>query len=269
MPNVTLTDALRREYDTLFNSVIIRPERAGEVEASVRRINGDRDRYTVVADATGIPWGFIAVVHNMEASGRFDRHLHNGDPLTARTVQVPAGRPKTGQAPFTWEESAIDALTLKGLGASTDWSLAGTLYQLERYNGWGYRLSHPHVLSPYLWCYSQHYSSGKYVADGTWSDTAVSRQCGAAVLLRRLAESGLVDFHDQPAPAADAEPLIVRYTTEKPTDPAELKRAEALQQWLNTFPGVFVKVDGEAGKRTSEAYKKVTGHYLPGDPRGT
>ncbi len=61
----------------------------------------------------------------------------------------------------------------------------------------------------------------------------------------------------------------MRYTTEKPTDPAELKRAEALQQWLNTFSGEFVKVGGEAGKRTSDAYKKVTGHYLPGDRRDT
>ncbi len=79
---------------------------------------------------------FIAVIHNMEASQNFNKHLHNGDPLTARTVQVPAGRPKKGTPPFSWEDSAADALAIRGLGAKTDWSLAGMLYQLEGYNGW-------------------------------------------------------------------------------------------------------------------------------------
>jgi hypothetical protein len=42
---------------------------------------------------------------------------------------------------------------------------------------------------------------------------------------------------------------------------------EELQTWLNSFPGVFVKIDGVPGKRTSEAWRLVTGAYLPGDPR--
>jgi hypothetical protein len=36
---------------------------------------------------------------------------------------------------------------------------------------------------------------------------------------------------------------------------------------LNTFPGIFVKVDGVPGERTSDAFRKVTGHFLFGDPR--
>jgi len=46
------------------------------------------------------------------------------------------------------------------------------------------------VKSPYLWSYSNLYTSGKYVGDGQWSETAVSRQCGAMVLLKRLQEKG-------------------------------------------------------------------------------
>jgi hypothetical protein len=42
----------------------------------------------------------------------------------------------------------------------------------------------------------------------------------------------------------------------------------ALQRWLNGFPGIFVKVDGWAGERTSDAWRRVTGHHLPDDPRG-
>jgi hypothetical protein len=198
---------------------------------------------------------------------RFTGHLHNGDPLTAQTVQVPAGRPRTGGPPFTWEASAADALASHRLGPQTDWSLPGTLFQLERYNGWGYRRSHPEVLSPYLWSFSEHYRAGKYVADGSFSPTAVSGQCGAAVLLRRLAEHGHIDFRDQPRPPAEAEPLLVRYSVTRPRDEAAAERAEQLQRWLNTFTGIFVRVDGIPGPRTSAACRLVTGRYLPGDPR--
>lgn len=250
----------------MFNSCIIRPERVSFVNDTVDRLVANRSRYEMVSKALGVPWAFIAVIHNMEASQNFSRHLHNGDPLTARTVQVPAGRPKTGQPPFTWEDSAIDAISMKGLGTKTDWSLAGTLYQLEGYNGWGYRLYHAHVLSPYLWGFSNHYTSGKYAADGVWSDTLVSKQCGAAVLLRRMAELGLIEFADQPAPEDNSRPMV-RYSMTKLTDPVELTRAENLQRWLNSIPGIFVKVDGAPGKMTSDAFKKVFGTYLPGDPR--
>ena len=126
----------------------------------------------------------------MESSQSFHKHLHNGDPLTARTVQQPPGRPKNGSPPFTWEQSAADALQLKRLGADTDWSLAGTLYQLERYNGFGYRLYHPGTPSPYLWSFTTAYVSGKYASDGKWSDALVSRQCGGMALLRAMLSDG-------------------------------------------------------------------------------
>jgi len=267
MPKVNLTAALRAEYDNLFNSCAIRPNRMATVESLIDKLLGNRARYESVGNPLNIPWHFIAVIHNMESSQDFRGHLHNGDPLRARTVQWPPGRPKTGNPPFTWEESATDALTMKGLGSGTDFSLAGTLYEIERYNGFGYRLYHPHVLSPYLWSFSNHYTSGKYVADGTWSDTATSAQCGAAVLLRRMAERNLFAFADQPLPADNTPPLVVRYTMSKPADPNELNRAIALQNWLSTHTGIFLKPDGIAGKNTSDAYRLVTGHYLPGDPR--
>ncbi len=105
------------------------------------------------------------------------------------------------------------------------------------------------------------------MADGTWSDNAVSKQCGAAVILRRMAETGVIEFADQPVPAANAQPMVVRYAVQKPTDPVILKQAEDLQKWLNTFPGIFVKPDGWPGQRTSDAYRRITGVFLPGDPR--
>ena len=89
----------------------------------------------------------------------------------------------------------------------------------------------------------------------------------AAVLLRRMAENNEIEFPDQPAPAPGDEPAVVSYSAKKPTDSEIVAGAEALQSWLNTFPGIFVKVDGWPGERTSNAYRMVTGMYLPGDPR--
>ncbi len=268
MPAVSFSPALRDQYLQLFNTAVIRTERAADVAALLAQLLKNRARYEGVQRAIGVPWFVVAVIHNMESSQNFKAHLHNGDPLTARTVQVPAGRPKTGSPPFTWEVSAADALQLKSLSASTDWSLAGVLFVLERYNGWGYRNNHPDVLSPYLWSGCQHYTSGKYVRDGLWSDTAVSKQTGAAVLLRRWAETRVIEFADQPAPKPEGPPQVVSFAKKQPTDAAVIDAAKKLQAWLNTFDGIFVKVDGFPGERTSDAFKLVTGKRLPGDTRG-
>jgi lysozyme family protein len=265
MAKVTLTPALRNDYERLFESCVIRPSRLAEVDAAADRLVANRARYERVSASSGVPWPVVAVIHNMEASLRFTSHLHNGDPLTARTIQVPKGRP-LGQPPFTWEVSAADALGMKALGGDTEWTVAGTLFVLEGYNGWGYRRFHPEVLTPYLWSGSAHYTSGKYVADGTFSESAVSKQTGAAVLMRRLAERGTIEFADQPRPQRD-ELLLVTFSKRASSDPATLEQAKQLQRWLNTHTGIFVLVDGAPGRRTSDAFRAVTGAFLPGDPK--
>jgi len=268
MATLPLTAALRSEYKTLFDTCVIRPQYQPEINAAAQKMIANKARYQAVAASTGVPWTVIAVNHELECGLSFNKHLHNGDPLSAKTVNVPKGRPP-GNPPWTWEQSAADALT--EYAKWKDWSVAGTLYMLERYNGVGYRLYHPSVLSPYLWSYSTHYTMGKYGSDGKWSPTLVSKQPGTAVLLRRLAELGESGFTDQPTPSAAAAggaPLVVSYAAAKPTDPTFIANATALQAWLNTHAGIFVKVDGWPGKGTSDAYKLVTGQYLPGDPRG-
>lgn len=268
---VELTDALRKEYVTLFDTCEINPAKLSAVDSLVDRIAANRNRYESVGNPLGIPWFFIGSVHCMEASLRFDRHLHNGDPLTARTVHVPKNRPAAGSPPFTWEESATDALKLEGLDAVKDWSMPGVLFQLEKYNGFGYRTRHPEVLTPYLWSFSNHYISGKYVEDGTFNPDAVSSQCGAAVILRRMAETQVIQFSREGDPivatgqgsSADTFPNpLVTYSESVKSD-----AAANLQRALNTIPGIFLLVDGIAGRRTSDAFQKVTGHFLAGDPR--
>ena len=70
------------------------------------------------------------------------------------------------------------------------WPLSVILFKLEGFNGFGYRTKHPEVLTPYLWSFSNHYTKGKFVADGVWDGNAVSKQCGAAVMLKALVEAG-------------------------------------------------------------------------------
>ena len=196
---------LEAEYQTLWSSMEIRADRLSAITATARRIIAARDRYQMIAASSGVPWHVVGVIHAMECGLRFDRHLHNGDPLTRRTVQVPAGRPATGNGPFTFEDSACDALAMKRLDAVEHWDIPRIAYELERYNGWGYRLYHPEVASPYLWSGTRHYTRGKYVADGQWSATAVSGQSGAMAILKRISELDLSVVLDAPEPDPASE----------------------------------------------------------------
>jgi lysozyme family protein len=182
---------VRDEYRRLFATCEVAPRHAVEIDSVVKRIVAHKDRYTAAGHPLGVPWWFVGITHMLEGSGNFKTHLHNGDPLTARTKQVPAGRPlPPAKPPFTWVQSARDALELEGFGGAADWSISHALHRFEKFNGFGYRSRH--INSPYLWSMSQHYTRGKFVGDGVFDPNAVSLQCGAGVLLRVLVDSGQV-----------------------------------------------------------------------------
>jgi lysozyme family protein len=187
-----LTSVLRREYGRLWTTCEVRPQRRAAADEIAKRIVRGRKRYEAAGRPLGVPWYVVAIIHQLEGSGNFKTHLHNGDPLTERTVRKPAGRPPTGNPPFTWEFSAADALVSDGLSRWKDWSIPGTLFVFERFNGFGYRDPSIAINSPYLWSFSNHYTKGKFIRDDEYSATAVSAQCGAAVLLRELANRNLV-----------------------------------------------------------------------------
>jgi len=274
--SVPLTDDLRQQYQSLFSGCVINPARLSAVNSIIARIMPNQARYQSVAGPLGIPWYFVAVIHNMESSLKFNCHLHNGDPLTARTVQVPAGRPPNGEPPFTWEQSATDALTLEGFANLTDWGLPAILYRLEKYNGFGYRNRTPPINTPYLWSFSNHYTSGKFTADHGFDPTAPSTQCGAGVILFQMQQNGIVNLASAsapapaptPAPAMTAAQLAAQFDNTVAFSDNESAAARSLQSALNTFPGIHLGVDGKPGRQTSDAYQQVTGHFLQGDPLG-
>jgi lysozyme family protein len=182
-------------YLKLFDTCTVKAGNKAEVDWYMSKLTNPkyRQRYETVANAVCVPWYFIGIVHALEASLNFEGHLHNGDPLSERTVQVPANRPKVWGPPSDWEASAKDALEYEGFTNQLDWSLANTLFRYEAYNGFRSREQHD-INTPYLWSFSNHYDGGKFVADNVWSDSAVSKQCGAGVLLRELVTRGLVSF---------------------------------------------------------------------------
>ena len=201
---------IKDEYIRIWDACKLRPEKLSAVRREADRVVANREVYEEIAEATDVPWWFIGLIHGMECSFSLNKHLHNGDSLKARTWQVPAGRPKEGRPPFTFVESAIDALEYDKFAGKTDWPLPMVLFRLERYNGFGYRKKFGFA-SPYLWSYTNHFSSGKYVKDGVFDPNAISKQCGAAAMLRDLMERGVVSFDDKaPAPViAAAAPIAV------------------------------------------------------------
>lgn len=191
--------SLKKQYGDLWRALEIKPDWRSKLTTAANRIIVNREKYLRVEAETGVPWYVVGVIHMRESNNNFSTHLHNGDSLKARTWRVPKGRPLTGKAPFDWYFSASDALKMKDLHKLPGWDIETILYQLERYNGFGYRRYHPRTLSPYLWQGTSHYcdadsACGKYVADGKYSATTADVQCGAAAVLKVLEEMGYASF---------------------------------------------------------------------------
>jgi lysozyme family protein len=251
---------LKDEYTALWSQMAIRPERMAELRHSAGKLVDNQPRYQAIETASGVPWFVIALIHDLEASRRFDEHLHNGDPLTARTVNVPAGRPPNGNPPFTWEQSAADALVFDKMTGIAPWTIERVAFELERYNGFGYRDFHPQVKSPYLWSFTNIYTCGKYTADNVWSDTAVSGQCGAMALLHAMIDQGAVTVplegtapapEPLPVPTGPPAPLYPGvYLHSGTEDDPNVKLVQQRLKTLGIDPG---PIDSDFGPQTKQA----------------
>jgi|GEM_PF-283692 len=268
--------AMMAQYQRLFDTCRIHADKLAEIDAIIDIFMANIKKYQEVGVPLGVPWYFIACIQSLEGPLDFTRHLHNGDPLTARTVRVPKGRPPEGEPPFSWKGSAIDALTYMGYVGISNWTLPLMLHNLEKFNGMGYR--NRGINSPYLWSYSDQYTKGKYVADHKFDPEAVSKQVGVAVLIKRMAERHLIKL-----PGEGAAPEVIAAETLTPTPPVvpepggkpritfsaseKSEGARELQRFLNIYVDAEVQDDGIPGDATSDAFYRVTGYWLPGDPR--
>lgn len=161
------------------------------VKHSPSQQKSPKERYVYVEKMSGVPWEAVAAIHGREASFKWNKHLHNGDPLNEVTSRVPRGR-----GPFaTWEESAIDALYIERNKFPDEWTVAGTLDFLEKYNGLGYRKKrlsgrYPKLHSAYLWSGCEIYKGGGYPRDGHFSSSYRTKQIGCALILKHIGFEG-------------------------------------------------------------------------------
>jgi lysozyme family protein len=158
-------------------------------------------RYQAVEKTTGVPWFFIAVVHEREASQEWNTQLGQGDPLHHVSVHVPRGR-----GPFaTWEDGAVDALVHCDPypASNKDWTPGPFLTMLEEYNGLGYFMHG--IPSPYVWSGTDQvrHPSGKYVRDGVFNSHVDDEQDGCAgMLLAMMKIDPSVKFAEPSPPVA-------------------------------------------------------------------
>lgn len=176
----------RQPYDYLIANAKILPSWQRELDRFKDFVDKNKSQFTEAWAHTNIPVPVIAALNYRENGNNFSGHIHNGNPLTGKTYDVPAGRPKTGKAPWTWLESVIDCLVdLKKLN-TFPWGddFSKDLEKLESFNGFGYRSRD--VNSPYIWSGTDAYDKGYFVRDHVFDPNAVNKQLGVFPMLKVL-----------------------------------------------------------------------------------
>lgn len=257
-------DAYAAEYLRRWSNCKIDPERVSEAKGVARTMLKNRARYEGISRrVNGVPWWWIGISHNRESGMDFTKHLHEGSPLTGKTRDVPKGRPKVAPAngtSYTFEESAIDALTMPGKNYDKigHWDVVEVFLRFEQYNGFGYRGKG--IPSPYLWAATnQSDERGKYVRDGVFDRTAHDSQLGCAAIMLALEELGVALFPDEIAPPVnDDKPGEQNPKLQVPNLPpqpdfTDKETVMRVQERLKTLGYGVGGIDGKKGKLTDGA----------------
>jgi lysozyme family protein len=193
--------------------------RGPEFNPVAKRLVAGKPRYQAVEAKTGVPWFIIAVIHEREASQKWNANLAQGDPWNRVSTHVPRGR-----GPFnSWDEAAVDALVNCAPYASKwkDWTPGGAMTLLELYNGLGY--ANKGRPSPYVWAGTDQYASGKYIADGVYDPNAIDKQLGCAGLILAMMSIDTSVRIDLKPPVSVPQPA---------PSPAPLPIPPAPQSWV-------------------------------------
>lgn len=173
------------EYAKQCDEMVIKPSRVAEFEKYANFAIEHKAIYQEVAEATGVQWYHIAVIHRRESDASFNTYLGNGEPLDRITRLVPKGRgPFPGSRGFF--DGCVDALHIDGLDkVAPPWPLEKILYFCEVFNGAGYSMKG--LPSPYNFGGTNIQKAGKYVADGRFDWSVWDTQPGCAGILWMIA----------------------------------------------------------------------------------
>lgn len=230
------------EYTNLWANMNIDPSKLDEFQKIAKLVISHKPVYQTLESQTGVPWDLIGVIHYRESDCDFTTHLHNGDPLTARTIHDPVGYPKSGSAPFSFQFSALDALHHDGLDIYKEWSIELRAYCLEKYNGFGYR--NKKTNSPYLWAGTDQYTIGKFVSDRVYAPNVKDQQLGAMGIIKVILE---LDTTISTPTVNTAEVVVASsYKANENTTSKELSKVSR-KWWIynflhNMFAGVFTSI---------------------------
>jgi len=173
-------------WASLLKYCVIDSGRVEEVRRACTRMRRNQSTYMRIASILDTKWEYIALTHYRESSAlTLDVYLHNGQKLGKPTTIVPKGILFRADQ---FIEAAVDACK-SFRGIKDDGVFLGLS---ERFNGLGYRKKvgdHGVVeYSPYITAGTNHSDeTGKYIADGKYSATAIEKQLGVMALLKGFA----------------------------------------------------------------------------------
>ncbi len=246
---------LRGEYEALLGSMKI--TRAADVELVAHRIlqPSSLSRYQEVATATKVPATLIAALDYRESDCDPKSALGQGDPWNKVSTHVPRGH-----GPFSsWMDAAefyvrydhLDELSV------AFWSMAYVCWKAEAWNGFGPRNHGIHT--GYLWAGTNHYSAGKYVADGVWKASFVDKQIGVIPLIARIGEIvptlKIADFA-LPNVTAPATPLAAPVGVSGGVRDTRWLQIAINYAFLKPRDEDLLLVDGSYGRRTRAAVRE-------------
>ena len=190
--------------------MVINDKDKSKIDWYCNQILKNKSQYQAVESSSNVPWYVVGITHGLEASFDFDSCLHNGQPWNKITTMVPRGR-----GPWkSWIDAAVDAVKYDKLNEIEFDCIEKCLFAFEKYNGFGYEMRGKP--SPYLYAGSNQYVSGKFIEmpffPSYYSESTVSKQIGAAVILKKLIMAGEVSFdktvmHEPIEKSSDEKPM--------------------------------------------------------------
>lgn len=222
----------------------IRSQHLPALDRTAARLVADKARYLSLERRSSVPALVTMVIAERESGADPRMSLAQGDRWDRVSVHVPKGR-----GPFrSWEDAAVDALQIDGLDriGRTNWTIERALFQLEKYNGFGYRRYG--VPSAYVWASTTIYRGGKFIADGKFSRNAWDTQLGVAALMARIGHAEHALMLPSAADLPRDHPVYEASQT--------LPETSAIQQRLNELGAMPpLSVDGLYGPKTREAVR--------------
>lgn len=184
MPNYIFAN-IKSEIERNWIAMKTLPQHLGALDRIAAKLILDKERYLSLERRTGVPALVTMVIAERESGADPHMSLAQGDRWDRVSVHVPKGRGPFG----SWEDAAVDALQIDGLDkiGRDNWTIERALFQLEKYNGFGYRRYD--VPSAYIWASTTIYQGGKFIADGKFSRAAWDTQLGVAALMARIGKA--------------------------------------------------------------------------------